>query len=152
MAPWLGLSMVASTVWSGWFLKWKANGMLWPLGGETAPSQSPSSSLETAGLGGAISTLASPVRCISKTRDRASTSSAPVSLPFARVNSKVGLPGRSGAAKRISLPTTLTSVTRSPVIFCSGTPRLATHTPLAFLARSSASRVGPLGTSTAPSQ
>jgi hypothetical protein len=70
------------------------NRRLWPLGTKMVPSQSPSSSLDTAGLGGAMSTLASPVRCISNARDKACTSSAPFSLPSARVNSKVGLPGK----------------------------------------------------------
>src|ERR1039457_3362290 len=57
-----GLSMVAATVLSGWFLKCNTSGNNTPLGAWSEPSQSPSSSFDTAGLAVISSTFASPVR------------------------------------------------------------------------------------------
>src|ERR1035437_6727325 len=57
-----GLSMVAATVLSGRFLKWNTSGCNAPSGPWSEPSQSPSSSFETAGLAAGSATLASPVR------------------------------------------------------------------------------------------
>src|ERR1017187_2820762 len=74
------LSMVAATVWSGWFLKWNTNRNA-PLGDSIEPSQSPSSSFDTAGLAGISSTFASPVRLNSTGSEHCGLEIVPFILP-----------------------------------------------------------------------
>src|ERR1035437_336317 len=138
-----GLSMVAATVLSGRFLKWNTSGCNAPSGPWSEPSQSPSSSFDTAGLPGISSTFASPVRLKSTGTGPCvdigpcGADIVPFILPSGpRVRSNVAI-WSSTATNFTDLPFTATFITTRPVACSGGRPILAIHSDFAFFARSS---------------